>query len=293
MSGGFYNPAVSLGVYLSDRSTLDVLNFLWYIVAEFVGGMLGSAMSTALINESSTFTPSPSFGVGVAFVFELFVSTMLCLMVQTAAIAGAFGPLAGAYIGLVVGVGIIVDGPITGACFNPAVSVGQSVAHAVQDPGSFKVDCFFLYTFTPFLGSFVSTLLFHTFYCELYVFLRKPSYKASKSGGGGGQEMLEDAPRDHASFSAGGGGEAASEKQLRPTRSQRMRESEMSPRQAADSRESSEGTASRHSDSRHNDSSVLRPSETEGKTKSDFFDRVSMDEGSGGRGGSRDGSGDV
>eukprot|EP00922_Rhytidocystis_sp_ex-Travisia-forbesii_P061202 GHVS01090742.1.p1 GENE.GHVS01090742.1~~GHVS01090742.1.p1 ORF type:complete len:284 (+),score=37.34 GHVS01090742.1:148-999(+) len=170
ISGGFLNPAVSVGVFLSDRSTLDFVNLLLFVLAEFVGALLGTTVSAALIGSSAVFSPSSSYSAGQAVVFEMIVTTILCLMVQTAAVNNSFGPLAGFYIGLVVLVGIIVGGPITGGCFNPAVALAQFVVNAVVNPGSFLVNNFFLYLLVPFVGSLLSSLFFHIFYCELYIY---------------------------------------------------------------------------------------------------------------------------
>eukprot|EP00922_Rhytidocystis_sp_ex-Travisia-forbesii_P027530 GHVS01040329.1.p1 GENE.GHVS01040329.1~~GHVS01040329.1.p1 ORF type:complete len:316 (+),score=34.72 GHVS01040329.1:153-1100(+) len=182
ISGGFLNPAVSVGVFLSDRCTLDLLNLILYVVAEFVGGMVGSTVSAALIGSSTVFSPSSSYSSGQTVVLELVVTTMLCLMVQTAAINGSFGPLGAFYIGLVVVVGVIVAGPITGGCFNPAVALAQFVVNAVVNPGEFLVTNFFLYLLVPFVGSILSSLLFHIFYCELYIHCKMASPHVAIAG---------------------------------------------------------------------------------------------------------------
>eukprot|EP00922_Rhytidocystis_sp_ex-Travisia-forbesii_P061201 GHVS01090740.1.p1 GENE.GHVS01090740.1~~GHVS01090740.1.p1 ORF type:complete len:312 (+),score=38.03 GHVS01090740.1:414-1349(+) len=172
-SGGFFNPAVSVGVYLSDRTTLDFVNLILYLIAEFVGGLLGATVSAALTSSSAAFSPGSSFSAGQAVVIEIIVTIILCLIVQLAAINGSFGPLAAFYIGLVVLVGIIFGGPITGGCFNPAVALAQFVVNAVVHPGAFSVSNFFLYLLCPFVGSVVSSFLFHIFYCELYVYCKR------------------------------------------------------------------------------------------------------------------------
>merc|ERR550525_1842343 len=50
VSGGHYNPAVSVGIFIRDAS-FDIMSMVCYMVAQFAGGILVAALAYALLGD--------------------------------------------------------------------------------------------------------------------------------------------------------------------------------------------------------------------------------------------------
>ncbi len=124
LSGGHYNPAVTLGVFLRGRcEAKDVVPY-W---AAQVGGALLAAFAVGFLRGRPTgaaFVPA----VGPALVAEfLFTFALVYVVLNTAtAKATAGNSNYGLAIGMTVMVGAFAVGDISGGAFNPAVAVGIS-----------------------------------------------------------------------------------------------------------------------------------------------------------------------
>jgi len=73
VSGGHYNPSVSLSVFL--RQKLTAIDFIMYLIAQFSAGLLGSFCAWMISPQNSNFL-GPRFGVGVG-IFQAFFSEFL------------------------------------------------------------------------------------------------------------------------------------------------------------------------------------------------------------------------
>ncbi|XP_064317289.1 aquaporin-8 [Phalacrocorax carbo] len=134
ISGGHFNPAVSLGVYLIGG--LNTVMIIPYWVSQLCGGMIGAGLAKAVaaseryVNASggafSSITADeqiPSVLVG-----EIVMTTFLVLVVCMGAINGKTKtPLAPLCIGFTVTVDILAGGGVSGACMNPARAFGPAV----------------------------------------------------------------------------------------------------------------------------------------------------------------------
>lgn len=125
ISGGHYNPAVSLAVYLSGREQLAVNSLLFYWVNQFLGGSLAGMIAYGLFKNS----PYDAFtyykhGTGRIFGAEWLGTLLLCLVVLH---VGTTKKISGNYFfGLAIGFTLIAAGvsvgQISGGAFNPAVA---------------------------------------------------------------------------------------------------------------------------------------------------------------------------
>lgn len=128
ISGGHYNPAVTLGAFL--RGALPAKDVGAYWVAQIVGAVLGSLAALYLVGDANPQALSFSGGkVAVALVAEFLFTFALVWVVLNAATSkdhegNSFYGLA---IGFTVTAGAFAVGGITGGAFNPAVAVGISV----------------------------------------------------------------------------------------------------------------------------------------------------------------------
>jgi aquaporin Z len=125
ISGGHYNPAVSLAVFLRKRLSA---NDLWkYWTAQLVGGVIAALLTIYLKKGSAP--AAMSLDLPGAFIAEFLFTFALCFVVLNVATAKATANNSyfGWAIGFTVLVGAYAVGPISGGAFNPAVAVGISV----------------------------------------------------------------------------------------------------------------------------------------------------------------------
>src|SRR4051794_23411299 len=122
ISGGHYNPAVTLAVWIRGRcATADVIP---YWIAQFAGAVLAAFVVTYLRGDFGTPGPDPS--VPKAFLVEFLFTFALAYVVLNVATSKATAGNSnyGLAIGFTVMVGAFSVGSISGAAFNPAVAVG-------------------------------------------------------------------------------------------------------------------------------------------------------------------------
>ncbi len=125
ISGGHYNPAVTLGVWLRGRCpTSDVIP---YWVAQCAGAALAAAAVNFLRGEH---VASPmKLSIAPALLAEfLFTFALVYVVLNTAtAKATAGNSFYGLAIGFTVMSGAFAVGSISSAAFNPAVAIGISI----------------------------------------------------------------------------------------------------------------------------------------------------------------------
>ena len=130
VSGGHYNPAVTLAVFIRGRcETKDVVP---YSVAQVAAGIVAALVSVWLVGKSGT--PMEIKNVPAAFVAEcLFTFALAYVVLNSATAKGTSGnSFYGLAIGMTVMTGAFAVGGISGGAFNPAVAVGVAVMKLVS-----------------------------------------------------------------------------------------------------------------------------------------------------------------
>jgi aquaporin Z len=130
ISGGHYNPAVTLAVWLRGKcSTADVPG---YMVSQVVGGILAAAVAVYLKGHRDL-TPL-ELKVGPTLLVEFLGTFALCWVVLNTATAKATAGNSnyGLAIGFTVLAMAFAVGGISGGAFNPAVAVGAAVMNLVD-----------------------------------------------------------------------------------------------------------------------------------------------------------------
>lgn len=135
ISGGHFNPAVTIGVWVTKR--ISTMEALLYWVAQLAGAIAAAYFLTALIPEDvwravSLGTPALASGFTrtSGMILEAVLTFLLVWVVFATAVdeRGAFSKIAGFAIGLTVMMDILVGGPFTGAAMNPARALGPALA---------------------------------------------------------------------------------------------------------------------------------------------------------------------
>ncbi len=125
LSGGHYNPAVSLAVFI--RGKLSSRNLGLYWGAQILGGILAGLLAVYL--KGAPGAPPVTLDVSRALISEFLFTFALCFVVLN--VATAKETSGNSYFGLAIGFTVLVGayavGPISGAAFNPAVAVGVSI----------------------------------------------------------------------------------------------------------------------------------------------------------------------
>ncbi|MBI4023742.1 MAG: aquaporin [Verrucomicrobia bacterium] len=154
ISGGHYNPAVTLGVFLRGRCPAkDVVP---YMICQVIGGVLAALIAKFLKAGSEVPTLNPA--VGPALVAEFLFTFALVYVVLNVATAKANdgNSFYGLAIGMTVLIGAFSVGAISGGAFNPAVAIGITVMGIVSWSN------IWIYLVSNFLGGGVAAVVFKT-----------------------------------------------------------------------------------------------------------------------------------
>jgi aquaporin Z len=130
ISGGHYNPAVTIAVWLRGRcETVDVLP---YIIAQILGATAAAFLSLYL-KGCPVLTPG-EIKIGPALVAEFVGTFALCYVVLN--VATSKGTANNSFYGLAIGFTVVVMafalGGISGGAFNPAVATGITIMHLAK-----------------------------------------------------------------------------------------------------------------------------------------------------------------
>ena len=126
ISGGHYNPAVTLGVLI--RGKVQAADVVPYMIAQCIGAAVAALLVTKILRAGAPVTPiSPHLGPALLAEF-LFTFALVYVVLNAATAEGTSGnSFYGLAIGMTVMTGAFAVGDISGGAFNPAVAVGISV----------------------------------------------------------------------------------------------------------------------------------------------------------------------
>jgi len=157
ISGGHYNPAVTLGVYL--RGKIGRKKALIYVVVQVTSAITASLAGWAITSKHPFPGPGKDFNVGHAFLAEVIYSTALVLVVLNVATTESQedNSFFGLAIGFIVMVGVFAVGKISGGVFNPAIGTGLTVAHGMAGG---NIQYLWLWWVAPCLGACIAAGIF-------------------------------------------------------------------------------------------------------------------------------------
>jgi aquaporin Z len=152
VSGGHYNPAVTLGVWLRGRCPAKDVPPYW--LAQFLGAIVAALALNYLKGSAgpkpAEMKPGPALLAEFLFTFAL---VYVVLNVATAK-ANSGNSFYGLAIGFTVMSGAVAVGSITSAAFNPAVALGISVM-GLSDWANL-----WIYVVANFCGGFAAAFVF-------------------------------------------------------------------------------------------------------------------------------------
>lgn len=152
VSGGHYNPAVTLGVWLRGRCpTKDVVP---YWVAQVLAAIIASVALSCV--KGDAVAKSLTIRIGPALLAEFLFTFALVYVVLNSATAKATSgnSFYGLAIGFTVMTGAVAVGDISGGAFNPAVAIGISAM------GISPWSHLWVYLLANLLGGLVAAILF-------------------------------------------------------------------------------------------------------------------------------------
>lgn len=144
ISGGHYNPAVSLGVYL--RGKMPKSDLVPYFVVQFIAGIIAALIGKLLLGHGGA--GNAGMPVGQALLAEfLFTFALVAVVLNTATSSKNAG---NSYYGLAIGFTVLAGayavGGISGGAFNPAVALGATIF------GAFSWANIWIYLVANFVG---------------------------------------------------------------------------------------------------------------------------------------------
>lgn len=154
ISGGHYNPAVTLGVWMRGRC--DTKDVLPYMLFQVVGAAVAAAAVRYLKAGTVTLAMVPQVGPALLAEF-LFTFALVFVVLNVATAKGTTGnSFYGLAIGMTVMTGAYAVGSISGGAFNPAVAIGISIM------GLSSWSNIWIYLVANFAGGAVAALAFKT-----------------------------------------------------------------------------------------------------------------------------------
>jgi aquaporin TIP len=164
ISGGHFNPAITLGFVTTRRITLPLAVAYWAF--QLLGAISAAFILRYLFGETLVklgAAPHSTTTDAKALVLEGIMTFFLVWAVWATAVdpRGAFKSIAGLAIGLTITIDVFVGGPVTGAAMNPARAFGPELAGNTWTG-------WWIYWVGPIAGALVAGLAYE------YLYLRPP-----------------------------------------------------------------------------------------------------------------------
>jgi MIP family channel proteins len=174
ISGGHFNPAITLGFVTTRRITAPLAGVYW--AAQFLGAAVAAFILRFLTSQHAVkgAIPIPTTTDGKAVVFELILTFFLVWTVWATAVddRGAFKAIAGLAIGLMITIDVLMGGRYTGAAMNPARAFGPELAGKIWTG-------WWIYWIGPIIGAVLASSLYE----YLYLTPTKPAVVGTPESG--------------------------------------------------------------------------------------------------------------
>jgi aquaporin Z len=157
VSGGHFNPAVSLAMFLDRRLSSNDLIAYW--ISQFAGGILAAIALWIAVDTreqvGATSTFPGEFGSGSAFFMELLFTAIFVGVILQASVSGRFGGSALLAIPLALVAVHLAAIPFSGASVNPARTFGPDLIGG-------EWEGIWIYLIAPPLGAILAVFIHRT-----------------------------------------------------------------------------------------------------------------------------------
>ena len=171
ISGGHFNPAVSIGLFMGGRFNSKEL--LGYIIAQVLGGAVGAAVLYLIVSSATGFSgieTSPgafatnfydanvygvNFGMVGALVTEVVMTFMFLIVILGATHKNASPGFGGMAIGLALTLIHLISIPVTNTSVNPARSTAVAIF-----AGADAIGQLWLFWVAPIVGAILAGLVY-------------------------------------------------------------------------------------------------------------------------------------
>jgi aquaporin Z len=161
-SGAHFNPTITLTYFRLGK--IDAWNAFFYMVSQFLGGVLGVAVSALLLGKSladptvdyAVTTPG-RYGTAAAFLAELFMAAVLMAVVLWLSNRPSLANLTSYFVGVLIVLYVLFFAPVSGFSINPARTIGSAVFADVWTAE-------WLYFIAPLLGMMIAAEIYLRIY---------------------------------------------------------------------------------------------------------------------------------
>jgi len=161
ISGGMFNPAVSVGVLLAGKMKPE--EFISYVIAQLLGAiaaafLVGHLFPMEAITAVKWGTPTPGANVTFmqALIMEIILTFFLVSVVFGTAVDAKAPKVGGLFIGLTVAMDILAGGAVSGASMNPARTFGPALIGGVWE-------MHIVYWIGPIVGAILAAIMYKKF----------------------------------------------------------------------------------------------------------------------------------
>jgi aquaporin Z len=162
VSGCHVNPAVSLGMWVSNR--MSTKDFIGYVVAQFIGAIAGASILAFLFGSTASLGAN-GFGslsalhvsMAVAIIVEIILTFVFVLVVLSITAKEENSKIAGLVIGLTLTLVHILGIPFTGTSVNPARSFGPALL-----TGGKALSQVWVFILAPLVGAVLAAIVYKT-----------------------------------------------------------------------------------------------------------------------------------
>ncbi|MFJ9030433.1 MIP/aquaporin family protein [Streptomyces sp. NPDC102274] len=165
VSGGHINPAITLTMW--RFRVFPGVSVVPYILAQLAGSVLGVLVARSVWGgvidnppvSDAALRPAPGWSSLALFPAEAASMAVIVLLVGWFLSVPRLAPLVPGVVGLLVGLGITLLGPITGGCINPARQFGPALV-------SGHLDFLWIYLLAPMVGALLAAALHQVLACR-------------------------------------------------------------------------------------------------------------------------------
>lgn len=155
ISGCHINPAVSIAMLVSKR--MSVSDFAGYVIAQFVGAIIGAAALMAVAGKESGLGANALYNgnIGASFLIEVILTFVFVIAVLGVTAKESNSAVAGLVIGLSLTLVHILGISLTGTSVNPARSFGPALF-----VGGEALSCVWVFILAPLVGGVLAALVY-------------------------------------------------------------------------------------------------------------------------------------